>query len=152
MGVIHVAVTREELNIKVSVEFKDGKKVVKEVTGQFKSLENQLGKTSDATDNAGQSFSKTGADIITLNQAVELSRKAFEILSKAVSFTVGNFTRFEKGLIGVVKTANLTTRQTEKFSAEILGLSETIPATTNELFEILVGITVTVFFLTSFFA
>lgn len=131
-----MAVTREELNIKVSVSFKDGKKVITDITGEFKGLERQLKMTSKATDKAGKSFSKTSADVITLNQAIELSQKAFRVLAAAVNFTVANFARFEKGLIGVVKTANLSALQTKKFSDEILTLSETIPATTSELFGI----------------
>lgn len=131
-----MAVTKEELNIKVSVSFKDGKRVIKEITGEFKDLEDQLGDTSKATDKAGRSFTKTSADVITLNQALELSRKAFQVLAKAVDFTVANFARFEKGLIGVVKTANLTAEQTKIFSDEISQLALDIPATTSELFEI----------------
>ena len=235
-----MAVTAQELNIKVSVEFEDGKKVVKEITGQFKDLEKAikssdsqlekstarqksqletvlkanrrlekqirlvgkseidrikissrsaikeiklklrnnkisenvrqglerqiklqmklantqvaeeveknnralakqadlLNKNSKASKDAAGGFSKVQTNVITMNQALELARKAFQVLSKAVGFVIQNFRMFEKGLISVAKTANLSASETAKLSKDILKMSLNLPATTTELFEV----------------
>lgn len=235
-----MAVTKEELNIKVSVDFKDGKKVVTDISAKFKEVENALKGAGKASDNfsgkqkenlkailkqneklqlqikninaseveriqntlaltkkeiqakialaeagsevaialkerltleekladiriaeqiektnrelakqsdaliksessakqAKSGFSDAGASIITLNQALELSRKAFRALSASIDFTIANFSRFEQGLIGVAKTANLSEQDAANFGKEITGLAQKIPATTAELFDI----------------
>ena len=95
-----------------------------------------LNKTQSSTREADSAFSDAGASIITLNQALELSRKAFRVLSASIDFTIANFSRFEQGLIGVAKTANLGEQDAANFGKEITGLAQKIPATTSELFEI----------------
>lgn len=235
-----MAVTREELNVKITVDFKDGKKVVKDVTANFKDLDDALKQASRSSDklekaqskalssivkqnerlelaimNVGKSeveriqntlkftekeikarlenaeagskvadelqkrldlerrlaaakvadniektnqalekqkdalmktadeaeevsgaFSRVGANLITANQALELAQKAFEGLRRAVDFTFRSFAEFEQGIVGVVKTANLSAAETEKFTGEIIGLSQAIPSTTTNLLQV----------------
>lgn len=62
--------------------------------------------------------------------------KSFEFLRAQVLQAFSTFSTFEKGLIDVAKTANLTEKEVEDLSKEVLKLNKVIPASTEELLDI----------------
>lgn len=123
---------KQELLIKKANSDEDIKKTVE----AFNKKQRALNRVNNSAEKSNSVFTRLGARFISVNQGLELIQKGFLLLQKTVDFTIGNFREFEKGLIGVVKTANLTEDQTMRLSEEVLQMSETIPASTKELFEI----------------
>lgn len=62
--------------------------------------------------------------------------KALDFLRTELADTFDSFVQFEKGLIDVTKTANLTQKETDELAVSILNLTKTIPASTEELLGI----------------
>ena len=123
---------KQELLLKKS----DQEENIKKSVEAFNKKQRALDRVNNSAEKSNSVFTRLGARFISVNQGLELLQKGFLLLQKTVNFTIGNFREFEKGLVGVVKTANLTEDQTMRLSEEVLKMSETIPASTKELFEI----------------
>lgn len=70
------------------------------------------------------------------NITSNLALRGLEILKNAPLEAFDAFRQFEKGLIGVEKTANLTESEVDELGKSIKSLSRQIPASTDELLEI----------------
>lgn len=111
----------------ITVEIQlDDKKAVKQVKS-FKGKAKKLG--SEGGDNFGSGFTSGFAN--QLKRIGPLIATAFSVA--AVVDAVNQFTKFEKSLVGIQKTTDLTNTQMIKFSDTLQTLSERIPLTAAEL-------------------
>jgi TP901 family phage tail tape measure protein len=106
----------EQLIIKIAGDSKEFKKTIKEIQKQNKNAESSF-----------KSFAKVGAASFTA-----VSAAATVLAKKAYS----EFVQFEKGLTNVAKTTKLTGTDLDEFKDNIIGISESVPITTDRLLEI----------------
>lgn len=86
-----------------------------------------------SADKSSTGFSKIQSSIITLNQSMELARKAAIALDAAMLSNIKKFAAYETALVGVGKTTNLSGANLKSFGSVITNLSEQIPVSANEL-------------------
>jgi len=101
----------------------------------------QFRKSTEETSKAVKGFftslkTRAAVGFTALNQGLELARKGFDFVSAAIQTPIQAFADFEKALIGVQKTTNLTDIETEALGLEIEKLALRIPKTTEELLSI----------------
>jgi len=101
----------------------------------LKSLNDQLGKTEQEVTKTSKKFDNAVGSFVG-NLAAIASIKAFDFLRAQVLESFNTFQQFETGLINVAKTANLTTKEVDALSKNVLQLSREIPASTDELLSI----------------
>ena len=101
----------------------------------LKSLNDQLGKTEQEVTKTSKKFDNAIGSFVG-NLAAIASIKAFDFLRQQVLESFNTFQQFETGLINVAKTANLTTKEVDTLSKNVLQLSREIPASTEELLSI----------------
>ncbi len=116
--------------IKVTIDLDESQAV-----RALKSLNDQLGKTETAVTKTSKKFDNAVGSFVG-NLAAIASIKAFEFLRAQVLESFNTFQQFETGLINVAKTANLSQKEIEGLTKNILDLSSEIPATTDELLDI----------------
>ena len=95
-----------------------------------------LKKITEAAGQLQSGFSKAQAQIVTLNQGLELLGRAVNKVQQITAATVGNYADFETALVGVQKTTDLSGASLEAFGANIQMMSERIPIAANELLGI----------------
>ena len=119
--------------IKKTEQYRDAQGRLRAANGKFiKDSEKAgkgIGKLSDK-------FSKVAFNTIALNQATELLAKAYRGVSVAVNATIAPFAAYEKALVGVGKTTNISGQELQKFGNNIQKMSERIPVAANDLLGI----------------
>lgn len=75
-----------------------------------------------AKDQASPAFGKVTGNVIGLNQALEVSQKAFSAISVAVSKTVGAYAKFETTLSKIKVTSKATTKEINAIEKAALDL------------------------------
>jgi TP901 family phage tail tape measure protein len=101
----------------------------------LQALNAQLNKTEDTAKKTGKGFDAFSASFLG-NLAAIGATKAFDFVRQQVFESLNTFIAFERGLINVAKTANLTQEETAKLATSMLQLSKNIPASTKELLDI----------------
>ena len=84
--------------------------------------------------NAG--FKKVEVRIIAVNQAMELINKVARGVRVGIEATIGQYAEFEKRLVAVGKTTNLTSADLQMLGVRFKILSQQIPVATNDLLRI----------------
>lgn len=128
-------------------KFIKGSKQATEAAGQYTDAMGRLrdangrfvkgsGKAAKGARDVGGAFSKLAANTIALNQATELLAKAYRGLGVAVGSVITPFAEYEKALVGVGKTTNISGKELQGFGDSIQAMSEIIPVAANDLLEI----------------
>lgn len=117
-------------NIRMEISL-DGKDALKTLTA----LQNGFEKTSKTTERVTKTTS-TFASVLKANLVSLVSVNFAGFITSQVRESFNAFADFEKGLINVAKTANLTEEETGRLASNIEDLAKVIPASTDELLDI----------------
>jgi len=122
-----------ELNIAVrSQQVKTAKRDLRDLTSQGKRAETQADRTTRQFAQQDKTAQGLGRSFVRLAAAVGGVVAAYRLLSN----TITTLAKFETGLVGVGKTADLSGKQLQRLGDDIIALSTRIPATTSELLSI----------------
>lgn len=83
-----------------------------------------------------RSFTKTGASVVTFNQALDLAQRGIRLTSTALDALYGPAIRFEAGFAGVRKTVAGTEEELAALSAQLRGLSQTLPVSSQQILSV----------------
>ena len=92
--------------------------------------------TSEFTKALNKIERDTKRSMESVTAVVNTSAVAFAGLAAGIALTTAAFAEYEKGLIAVQKTSNLSDEETEKLGNELLTLSKKAPLAIDSLLEI----------------
>lgn len=139
---VEVALSAKKAQKAVDALGKSLEKFTKKFGGQFDTAEKEYKKFGDTVEKSNkkvqQGLKKSDIALGSFigNVTGGLALRAFDILKSAPLEAFEAFKKFEKGVINVAKTADLTDKQMEDLGKSIKKLSQEIPASTDELLEI----------------
>lgn len=84
---------------------------------------------------AKKDLKEFAVEVTGINQAIEASRQVFQKFESVINITAGAFARFEKSIVGVTKTTNLTNGEMRGLTKTLKDLSTVIPVSTNALLQ-----------------
>jgi len=116
------------INVSLNLEGKDALSTIALLEKGIKDFGDQTKKSVTTADRAFASFAG--------NLAATGVAKSIGFLKDQIGASFDSFVQFERGLINVTKTANLTEQETADLSKAMLQLSREVPAATEELLGI----------------
>jgi TP901 family phage tail tape measure protein len=123
----------EELVISIKFKATKAKKELDGLTDSVGKLDKKMKASAKEMKWYETQVAKVGASFTALNQTLALTAKVAQITGAVFGATLGKYSDFEKGLLGVAKTTGQTRQEAEQLASEMQALSVKIPVGTNEL-------------------